>query len=106
MISCAATDEVAAAIGSPGSGDLGTVKTSELPAGLRTAVKDLAIGEPSQPVEVAGGISVLVVCDRSGNNPAVDRSRIVSTLTNQRLDVLAQRYLQDLRRAANVDIRI
>lgn len=106
LISCAATDEVAAAIGSQGSGDLGSVKSSELPEALRTAVKDLAIGEPSQPIEVSGGISVLMVCDRSGSNPAVDRSRIVSTLTNQRLDVLAQRYLQDLRRAANVDIRI
>ncbi|WP_179954047.1 peptidylprolyl isomerase [Denitrobaculum tricleocarpae] len=106
MISCEATDEVATAIGSPGSGDLGAVKTTDLPPALRTAVSDLATGEPSQPVEVSGGISVLMVCSRSGNDSSVDRSRIVRTLTNQRLDVLAQRYLQDLRRAANVDIRI
>ncbi len=106
LTSCEAVDDVAAAIGSPGSGDLGTVKTSDLPAGVRDTVKDLAVGEASQPVQVSGGISVLVVCERTGSDPGVDRARIVTTLTNQRLDVLAQRYLQDLRRTANVDIRI
>lgn len=106
LTSCEALNDVASAIGSPGSGDLGTVKTSELPAALRAAVQDLAIGEPSQPVQVSGGISVLVICSRTGSESSVDRARIVNTLTNQRLDVLAQRYLQDLRRTANVDIRI
>ncbi|WP_282609640.1 peptidylprolyl isomerase [Pelagibius sp. Alg239-R121] len=106
LTSCEAVDDVAAAIGSPGSGDLGTVKTSELPAELRTAVQNLATGEASQPVQVSGGISVLLVCSRTGSDQGVDRARIVTTLTNQRLDVLAQRYLQDLRRTANVDIRI
>lgn len=106
LVSCEAVDDVATAIGSPGSGDLGTVKASELPAALRAAVQDLATGEPSQPVEVSGGISVLVVCSRTGADAGVDRAKIITTLTNQRLDVLAQRYLQDLRRTANVDIRI
>lgn len=106
LTSCEAVDDVAAAIGSPGSGDLGTVKTSELPAELRSAVQNLAIDEASQPIRVSGGISVLLVCSRQGGGDGVDRNRIVTTLTNQRLDVLAQRYLQDLRRTANVDIRI
>ena len=104
--SCEAVDDVAAAIGSSGSGDLGAVKTSELPAEVRSAVQNLAIGEASQPVRVSGGISVLLVCSRDGSDVGIDRARIVTTLTNQRLDVLAQRYLQDLRRTANVDIRI
>jgi peptidyl-prolyl cis-trans isomerase SurA len=103
---CDAVDDVAAAIGSPGSGDLGAVKTSDLPAELRAAVGNLAVGEPSQPVQVSGGISILTVCSRTGRDDGINRSRIVATLTNQRLDVLARRYLQDLRRSANVDIRI
>lgn len=103
---CDAVDDVAAAIGSPGSGDLGAVKTSDLPAELRAAVGNLAVGEPSQPVQVSGGISILIVCSRTGRDDGINRSRIVATLTNQRLDVLARRYLQDLRRSANVDIRI
>lgn len=106
LTSCQAVDDVAAAIGSPGSGDLGTVKTNELPAEIRTAVQNLAVGEASQPIRVSGGISVLLVCGRQGGGDGIDRNRIVTTLTNQRLDVLAQRYLQDLRRTANVDIRI
>lgn len=106
LTSCEAVEDVAAAIGSPGSGDLGTVKTGELPAEIRSAVQNLAIGEASQPVQVSGGISVLLVCSRQGGNDGIDRARIIATLTNQRLDVLAQRYLQDLRRTANVDIRI
>ena len=106
LTSCEAVEDVAAAIGSPGSGDLGTVKSSELPADIKSAVQNLPIGQASQPVQVPGGISVLLVCGRQGSGDGIDRNRIITTLTNQRLDVLAQRYLQDLRRTANVDIRI
>jgi peptidyl-prolyl cis-trans isomerase SurA len=101
---CAGLDQLAGEIGSPGSGDLGTIKLSELPPKIRDAVMSLPSGQPSQPVSVPGGLSILVVCDRIESG--IDRARIKDSLTGERLDMLARRYMRDLRRSANVDIRL
>ncbi len=101
---CAGLDELAGELGSPGSGDLGTLKLGDLPATIRDAVKGLPIGKPSAPIKVPGGISVLVVCERVDSG--VDRKRIRDRLIGKRLDILSRRYMRDLRRSANVDIRI
>ncbi len=102
--SCADADRVAAEVGAPGSGDLGTMELKDLPAGLRKAVASLPLERPSEPLEVGGGISLLVVCAREGQGP--DRNAIAERLRLERLNNLARRYLHDLRRAANVDIRL
>lgn len=101
---CAGLDALAGEIGAPGSGDLGTVKSSNLPAPIRDAVMALPIGQPSRPVSVSGGLAVLVVCNRAESG--IDRQRIAERLTAERLDMLARRYMRDLRRSANVDIRL
>jgi peptidyl-prolyl cis-trans isomerase SurA len=101
---CTAVDALAKEVGSPGSGDLGTVKLDDLPDGLRQLVGGLPIGQPSQPVQVSGGISLITVCQREGG--AVDRGQIRERLLNQRLSRMSRRYLRDLVRAANLDIRI
>ncbi len=101
---CAGLDELAEELGSPGSGDLGTLKLGDLPTTIRDAVKGLPIGKPSAPIEVPGGISVLVVCERVDSG--VDRKRIHDRLFGERLNILSRRYMRDLRRSANVDMRI
>jgi peptidyl-prolyl cis-trans isomerase SurA len=101
---CSTVDALAQQYGSPGSGDLGNIKLSQLPPKLRSTVAPLPIGQPSRPIRVAAGISVVVVCDRARDG--IDRERIRESLANQRVDLLSRRYLRDLRRAANVDIRL
>lgn len=101
---CQRVDELAEELGTPGSGDLGTLKLSELPQPIRDTVQTLPIGQGSQPLQVAGGLSVLVVCAREDSG--IDRKRIEERLTLERLNVLSRRYMRDLRRSANVDIRI
>ena len=59
------------------------------------------IGQPSPPVEVPGGLGILVVCERTDSG--VDRAKIRDRLSGQRLDMLARRYMRDLRRSANVE---
>jgi peptidyl-prolyl cis-trans isomerase SurA len=66
-------------------------------------VISLPIGQPSAPMEVPGGLGILVVCQRTDSG--VDRAKIRDRLSGQRLDMLARRYMRDLRRSANVDIR-
>ena len=100
---CTGLDALAAEIGDPGSGDLGKVKPGDLPPRTRDAVISLPIGQASPPMEVPEGLGILVVCERTDSG--IDRARIRDRLSAQRLDMLARRYMRDLRRSANVDIR-
>ncbi|MDH3792954.1 MAG: peptidylprolyl isomerase [Rhodospirillales bacterium] len=101
---CESFDALAKEHGSPGSGDLGTLSLSELPEDLRRVIWPLPVGQASAPIRVAAGISLLLVCSREDDG--IDREKIRDSLTAQRLDMLARRYLRDLRRAATVDIRL
>lgn len=101
---CEGFDDLASQYGSPGSGDLGMLRLSEMPNELRQIVVPLAIGQPSAPIRVPTGVSILVVCSREFDG--IDRERIRQSLVNQRLDMLARRYLRDLRRSASVEVRM
>lgn len=101
---CENFDALAKTEGSPGSGDLGEMKLGDFSQALRQVVARLPVGVASAPVELPSGISLLLVCSRQ--NDAIDREQIRESLAAQRLDLLARRYLRDLRRSANVDIRL
>jgi peptidyl-prolyl cis-trans isomerase SurA len=83
--------------------DLGEVKMSALPDDVRPKVADLPLQTPSEPLQVAGGYAVLMVCERSGG---IDREQIRQNLQRERLNMLAQRYMRDLRRQANIEIQM
>lgn len=101
---CANVAEVAQTVSSPAPVDAGEVPLDNLPAALRAAIADLEIGQPSEPLPLPGGAGIVLVCDRSEDS--VDRERIREQLAEERLSTLARRYMRDLRRNANVDIRI
>ena len=100
---CGSMDEKAEELGGA-SGDLGEVKVGDLPPNLRNAVANLDIGQASQPIQRDDGFVVLMVCSRRGDG--VDRDRIESRLRRERIEMLSRRHLRDLRRAANVEMRI
>jgi peptidyl-prolyl cis-trans isomerase SurA len=88
------------------SGDLGEIKADEVPAELRKLVLDLPVGVASPPVALRGGIGVIMVCARSAPPSTLpSRQEIADSITRERLERLARRYLRDLRRAAFIDIR-
>ncbi len=100
---CESMDAAAARFGTE-SGDLGEVKVGDLPAELRNAVVALDVGSASQPIQRKDGFVVLMVCDRRGQE--VNRRRIETRLERERIDMLSRRRLRDLRRLANVEMRI
>ncbi len=104
---CPAMETIATELATPLSGSLGTVKLSSLPDSLRNAVTSLELNTPSAPIRTANGVVVMMVCERDGE-PSQDkvRNQIERIIYNQRLDVAAQRYLRDLRRAAFIDVRL
>jgi peptidyl-prolyl cis-trans isomerase SurA len=88
-------------------GDLGWVRDGELDEELNAALAQMSPGEISVPVRTLSGFHILFLRDmRKNEGQEIDRGRIAESLTNQRVDQLAQRSLQELRRAANVDVRI
>ena len=93
-------------IGSPVDANLGAFRLYELTPAIRTAVADLAVNAPSQPIRLPAGIAVIMICDRvaaASNIPT--REAIEQQLQAQKIESLAQRYLRDLRRNAFIETR-
>ncbi len=88
-------------------GDLGWVRDGELPEELRGVVTTMKPGEISSPIRTVSGFTILLLREEKQSTSAdIDREKITENLRSQRLDRLAQRSLHELRRSANVDIRI
>lgn len=101
--SCGAANQAIQQYGLRGSGDMGRMNMSDLPPELREILGKLEIGQPSEPLRLPGGVGLMLVCERSGGG--IDREKIRNSLTRERVELRARRYLRDLRRAANVDLR-
>ena len=103
---CDNLDAVIADVGTPESGDLGTIALGDTPAHFRSALAKLAVGEASEPIRTETGVHVLMVCDRDEPVQAVpDRLAAEDSIVRTRLSMLARRYLRDLRRDAVVEFR-
>lgn len=88
-------------------GDMGWVREGELDPDLEVVLAQMGPGEVTRPIRTVSGFHILLLRDlRKNTGDEIDRNRIQDNLANQRLDQLAQRSLQELRRTANVDVRI
>jgi peptidyl-prolyl cis-trans isomerase SurA len=81
------------------------IRAADLPADVRQKILALKIAEASQPMTLEGGIGVVMVCDRHDPTSLPTRNELSDSIARQRLDALARRYMQDLRRGAFVDVR-
>ena len=64
------------------------------------------IGIPGAPVRASNGIAMMVVCRRIAQDaglPSLDELK--NKIRRQRIGLLAQRYMRDLRRSAYLDLR-
>lgn len=104
--SCDAANAMAAEIGVGGSGDIGEVRLANLPQEIRQIAINLPIGSPSQPIFTGDSVLVLFVCDRDVETGGIDRQFVSERLRRERIDMLGTRYMRDLRRAANIEIRL
>jgi parvulin-like peptidyl-prolyl isomerase len=73
ITSCADMDRRMADYAAPGTGDLGTGDSAQLPPALQAAIKDLPVGTLSDPVTTPAGIALVMVCSRDAapETPAV-----------------------------------
>jgi len=83
------------------------LKIRDLNPAIRPAVLNLKVGEASEPLQSDTGITLVMVCDRQDPPEQMpSRDQIADNLTRQRLDLIARRYLSDLRRQAFIDVRV
>ncbi|MEC7489052.1 MAG: peptidylprolyl isomerase [Pseudomonadota bacterium] len=106
---CKEFDLVAKQIGSSRSPKLGKFALRELSSVIRNIVKKIPVGGISEPVQMADGIMLLMVCNREGATKKIvlpDRDTIAKGILRRRLALLARRYMRDIRLAAVIDIRV
>lgn len=83
------------------------VKESEIPPNIAGLINGLPQGQFSEPLEESGIRRLFAVCRRveaKGGLPSRDDVR--ARLEDEQIDIMARRYLRDLRRAAFVEIRV
>jgi peptidyl-prolyl cis-trans isomerase SurA len=89
------------------SGEMRNVKVGTLPREIQAVILPLKVAEASKPLLLGDGVGVLMVCERNeAPSPVPTREQLRENLLRQRLETLARRYLSDLRRTANVDMRV
>lgn len=90
-------------------GNLGWVNEGKLPESLEKAVKKLKAGDITNAILLNDGYYILKLNQRF--DPAKDKPVIPSEkdirafLSNQKMETLAQKYLQDLRQQAVIELR-
>ena len=105
--SCDDLGALAKEVKSPVSADLGEFKVGDLAPAIREPVAGLTAGQVSRPIDLPNGVMVVMVCSRTAppsNLP--DAAQIRAQLEAQRFEILAQRYIRDLRRSAFVEPRV
>jgi len=119
---CTELEKTAKKRGDKTGGDLGTVTEAEMPPAVRSVVENLPENTASPLMKNAKGAIILMVCERLAPEaaktepaatapvaPAVDeagaREKITNALGGQKLELLARRYLRDLRQSAFIEVR-
>jgi peptidyl-prolyl cis-trans isomerase SurA len=98
------SDSATAAVG----GDVGWVLPGQLPPEVDETLQKMQDGEIAGPIRAAGGYYILQLRGQRSiaEDTQPDREEVRRVLVNQRVDLLARRYLRDLRRDAFVEIRV
>ena len=66
----------------------------------------LNVNQPSAPLRTDEGVKVLMICKREGGDGMPSRNTIMNSLMQQRIELMARKYLRELRQTATVDVRI
>jgi len=86
---------------------VGRIRVADLARPLQATVMSLDTNQISAPLRTPQGVVMIMVCDRESEEVELPgRDDIRGRLQLEKLDLLARRYLRDLRRAAFVDVRI
>jgi peptidyl-prolyl cis-trans isomerase SurA len=104
---CRDVERVARQRSLPSSGDLGWLRSADMPAEMARAVATLPLTTLSGPIRSASGVHLVMVCaDAASAGEEARRAGMRRGLENEALERLAGRYLRDLRKEAFIDVRV
>lgn len=86
--------------------EIAPLRLRDLQGTIRNSVQTLEIGQATDIIELEDGLRVLILCDKV--EPTVqepDFDEVYNQIEQQRLSMMARRYLRDIRRDAIVDYR-
>lgn len=105
--SCADLEAIGRRAGAATVGTMGTKRVGELTGLLRRIAAGLPVNRVSDPIDVADGIQIVMVCERVESLKVSEptREQVRRVIEDERMDMLSRRYIRNLRRQAFVDIR-
>ena len=99
--SCKAIEDWAANAGDPRQGTLGEVRLTDLPEPLRPFISKLKAGEKTPVLRLPDGALVLMLCGKRTRSLGLpSREDVQVNLVQREADILARRYLRELRQNA------
>lgn len=101
---CDDVEAVAAKYEAPGSGSLGTLRLGDLPEAFRQAVMPLAVNQTSQPVRASRAVHIFTLCAKEEAG-GLNRNEVRQSIFARRAELMAQRYIRELRRDATIEFR-
>ncbi|MFA5958355.1 peptidylprolyl isomerase [Hyphomicrobium sp.] len=104
---CQSTSTAALGVAGARFEDLGKQRPSAIPEPTRTLVVNAANGEMLPPTVNDGAIELWVVCGREAIKASTDkRNQAEGELKQKEFELMAKRYLKDLREDAHIEYRI
>ena len=104
--SCDELLQLARSVGAIDMEAIHEVAASNLLAWQRTALLKNKIGKASPPRRTPRGFVIIMPCERIEQEAGIPSPKVLENrLTRQRLDLMSQKYMRDLRRSAYVDLR-
>ena len=89
--------------------DLGDMKISDLAPDIQKAIALTHPGETTMPVQSDAGVELIARCDKRVEVQTAyvvpTREQVEEQLFDQQISALAQRYMRDLKRDADVEVR-
>jgi len=104
--SCKEFDQAAKNAGFSSDTKLGKLNLKELSREIIKETKDLPIGRPSLPIQIGEQMVIFAVCQRWSPSPSFDREQVRQTISKEKLDITARRYMRDIKVSAIIDIRM
>ena len=103
---CGDLESVARRHGASAKDEPGKVTLADVQGAFRNIIEPLAAGQAAAPAKSGNSYQIVVVCTRE--NPSTfgpSRETITDQLEQAQLNMLARRYLRDLRRDATIETR-
>ena len=101
---CGTFEALARRVESPVPPDPGEIVTDGLAPEIKSVVEDLPAGRVSAPIRTPAGALLLMVCSRDEQAPP-NRMIVANRLLQQKMSLMARRYMRDLRLSAVIDVR-